>query len=193
MPDQQHSTSNDTLDPQLIKHGDKRNVIDRYRQWTVEAISHDLRQSASKLEIAVENLERDFNMGTIIRSANAFNVRRVHIIGRRQWNKRGAMMTDKYLELVYHSTVANFVQTVSPEYQLIAVENQPGAQDLANSPLIERTVLIFGSEKNGVSAELLQHAHAMVQIEQFGSTRSLNVGVASGIAMYEWTRRFRLS
>ena len=193
MPDQQHSTSNDTLDPQLIKHGDKRNVIDRYRQWTVEAISHDLRQSASKLEIAVENLERDFNMGTIIRSANAFNVRRVHIIGRRQWNKRGAMMTDKYLELVYHSTVANFVQAVSPEYQLIAVENQPGAQDLANSPLIERTVLIFGSEKNGVSAELLQHAHAMVQIEQFGSTRSLNVGVASGIAMYEWTRRFRLS
>ena len=177
----------------MIKHGDKRNVIDRYRQWTVEAISHDLRQSASKLEIAVENLERDFNMGTIIRSANAFNVRRVHIIGRRQWNKRGAMMTDKYLELVYHSTVANFVQAVSPEYQLIAVENQPGAQDLANSPLIERTVLIFGSEKNGVSAELLQHAHAMVQIEQFGSTRSLNVGVASGIAMYEWTRRFRLS
>ena len=193
MPDQQYSTSNDTLDPQLVKHGDKRNVIDRYRQWTVEAISHDLRQSASKLEIAVENLERDFNMGTIIRSANAFNVRRVHIIGRRQWNKRGAMMTDKYLELVYHSTVANFVQAVSPEYQLIAVENQPGAQDLANSPLIERTVLIFGSEKNGVSAELLQHAHAMVQIEQFGSTRSLNVGVASGIAMYEWTRRFRLS
>ena len=125
MPDQQHPTPNDTLDPQLVKHGDKRNVIDRYRQWTVEAISHDLRQSASKLEIAVDN--------------------------------------------------------------------QPGAQDLANFPLIEQTVLIFGSEKNGISAELLQHAHAMVQIEQFGSTRSLNVGVASGIAMYEWTRRFRLS
>lgn len=193
MPDQQYSTSNDTLDPQLVKHGDKRNVIDRYRRWTVEAISHDLRQSASKLEIAVENLERDFNMGTIIRSANAFNVRRVHIIGRRQWNKRGAMMTDKYLELVYHSTVADFVQAVSPEYQLIALDNQPGAQDLVSFPLIERTVLIFGSEKNGISAELLQHAHAMVQIEQFGSTRSLNVGVASGIAMYEWTRRFRLS
>lgn len=193
MPDQQYSTSNDTLDPRLVKHGDKRNVIDRYRQWTVETISHDLRQSASKLEIAVENLERDFNMGTIIRSANAFNVRRVHIIGRRQWNKRGAMMTDKYLELVYHSTVADFVQAVSPEYQLIALDNQPGAQDLASFPLIEQTVLIFGSEKNGISAELLQQAHAMVQIEQFGSTRSLNVGVASGIAMYEWTRRFRLS
>ena len=184
MPDQQYFTSNDTLDLQLVKHGDKRNVIDRYRRWTVEAISHDLRQSASKLEIAVENLERDFNMGTIIRSANAFNVRRVHIIGRRQWNKRGAMMTDKYLELVYHSTVADFVQAVSPEYQLIALDNQPGAQDLASFPLIEQTVLIFGSEKNGISAELLQHAHAMVQIEQFGSTRSLNVGVASGIAMF---------
>ena len=192
MPDQQHSTPNN-LDPQLITHGDKRNVIDCYRQWTVEAISRDLRQSASKLEIAVENLERDFNMGTIIRSANAFNVRRVHIIGRHQWNKRGAMMTDKYLELIYHPTVADFVQAVSPEYQLIALDNQPGAQDLANFPLIEQTVLIFGSEKNGISAELLQHAHAMVQIEQFGSTRSLNVGVASGIAMYEWTRRFRLS
>ncbi len=192
MPDQQYSTPNN-LDPQLIKYGDKRNVIDRYRQWTVEAISRDLRQSASKLEIAVENLERDFNMGTIIRSANAFNVRRVHIIGRRQWNKRGAMMTDKYLELIYHPTVADFVQAISPEYQLIALDNQPGAQDLASFPLIEQTVLIFGSEKNGISAELLQQAHTMVQIEQFGSTRSLNVGVASGIAMYEWTRRFRLS
>lgn len=181
-----------TLDPELMKHGDSRNVVDYYRNWTIEAISQDLRQTASILEIAIENLERDFNMGTIIRSANAFNVRRVHIIGRKQWNKRGAMMTDKYLELLYHPTVADFLKTIEPGYQLIALDNQPGANDLANFPLTEHTVLIFGSESHGISTELAKAADAMVQIEQFGSTRSLNVGVAAGIAMYEWVRRFRL-
>lgn len=187
------STSHNThLDPELVRNGDRRNVADRYRQWTVTAISHDLRQSSSPLEIAVENLERDFNMGTIIRSANAFNVKRVHIIGRRQWNRRGAMMTDIYLELVYHPTVDAFLVAIDTDYQLIAIDNQPGACDLAQFPLQVKTILIFGSESSGISAELSARANAMVQIEQFGSTRSLNVGVAAGIAMYEWTRRFRL-
>lgn len=182
-----------TFDPELIEHGDSRNVVDQYRHWTVEAISQNLRQTASTLEIAIENLERDFNMGTIIRSANAFNVRRVHIIGRKQWNKRGAMMTDKYLELLYHPTIIDFLKAIAPGYQLIILDNQPGAQNLASFPLIEQTVFVFGSESHGVSSELAAAADAMVQIEQFGSTRSLNVGVAAGIAIYEWIRRFRLS
>lgn len=180
------------LDPELLQHGDRRNVTDKYRHWQLEAIRQDLAETASELEIAIENLERDFNMGTIIRSANAFNVRRVHIIGRKQWNKRGAMMTDKYLEAIHHPTVADFLRAVDPTYRLIALDNQLGAHNLAEFSLPRQAVLIFGSEKSGISAELLNHANAMVQIEQFGSTRSINVGVAAGIAMYEWMRRFKL-
>lgn len=181
------------LDPELLAHGDQRNVVDKYRHWHLDAIRQDLAESASELEIAIENLERDFNMGTIIRSANAFNVRRVHIIGRKQWNKRGAMMTDKYLEVVHHPSVTDFLSAAPADYQLIALDNQSGAHDLATFPLPRQAILIFGSENSGISAELLQHVHAMVQIEQFGSTRSINVGVAAGIAMYEWTRRFKLT
>lgn len=181
------------LDSELLKNGDRRNVVDKYRHWRLEAIRQDLAKTASELEIAIENLERDFNMGTIVRSANAFNVRRVHIIGRKQWNKRGAMMTDKYLEVIHHRTVDDFLQAIKPGYQLIALDNQPGAQDLTQFELPKRAVLLFGSENNGISAALLNHANAMVQIEQFGSTRSINVGVAAGIAMYEWTRRFKLT
>ena len=181
------------LDPELLAHGDQRNVVDKYRHWHLDAIRQDLAESASELEIAIENLERDFNMGTIIRSANAFNVRRVHIIGRKQWNKRGAMMTDKYLKVIHHPSVTDFLSATPADYQLIALDNQSGAHDLATFPLPCQAILIFGSENSGISTELLQHVHAMVQIEQFGSTRSINVGVAAGIAMYEWTRRFKLA
>lgn len=103
------SAPEEQLDSELLKNGDRRNVVDKYRHWRLEAIRQDLAKTASELEIAIENLERDFNMGTIVRSANAFNVRRVHIIGRKQWNKRGAMMTDKYLEVIHHRTVDDFL------------------------------------------------------------------------------------
>lgn len=165
-----------------------RNVIDKYRYWTVDAIRADLQAATTGLEIAIENVERDFNMGTIVRNANAFGVTRVHVIGRRQWNKRGAMKTDVYLELVYHQTIDEFLQAVG-DRQIVAVDNIDGAKSLHEVKLPRRAVLVFGGEGSGISTKMLAKAESVVAIEQFGSTRSINVGVASGILMYKWVER----
>ena len=173
---------------------DTRNVQDIYRGKSVEAIVADLDTSRSELEIAVENLERDFNMGTIIRNANAFNVRKVHIIGRKQWNKRGAMKTDAYLHLQYYQTAAEFFEVMKQTgKEVIAIDIVEGAQALGKTKLPTNAVLVFGAEGPGLSKELLEGASKIVHIEQFGSTRSVNVGVASGIAMYAWIQQHRLA
>ena len=153
-----------------------------------DEIVADLDASGSSLEIAVDNVERDFNMGTIVRSANAFGVRHVHIIGRRQWNKRGAMMTDKYLYVHYYTDVDTFMDGITGK-RLIAVDNVPGSIPIERVELPRNTVLLFGAEGPGIRHELLTRADSIVKIQQYGSTRSLNVGVAAGIMMYEWTRR----
>ena len=169
---------------------DPRNLIDAYKGKTVESIVEDLDTHESGLEIAIDNVERDFNMGTIVRSANAFGVRKVHVIGRRQWNKRGAMMTDKYLHVVYHESIEAFLAQLG--VPLIAVDNVAGSRPLHSVALPERAVLLFGAEGPGIRRELLDAATTVVAIEQFGSTRSLNVGVAAGIAMYAWVQQHRL-
>lgn len=173
---------------------DTRNVIDKYRHQSVEVIKADLDASRSTLEVAVENLERDFNMGTIIRNANAFNVSKVHIIGRKQWNKRGAMKTDAYLNIFYHLTVDDFIDKMhGAGKEVIALDIVEGAVNLGETTLPENAVLVFGSESSGLSEELLQKAAKVVKIEQFGSTRSINVGVASGIALYAWMQQHHLN
>ncbi len=167
--------------------GDTRNVSDEFKNLEHEEIVRQLDRRGVDLEIAIENLERDFNMGTIVRSANAFGVRKVHIIGRRQWNKRGAMMTDKYLEVVYHPTIDEFVEMArSSQRQIIAIENNVDSQPLSSAHLNPEAILVFGSESGGLTKEFLAKADQILHIEQLGSTRSINVGVAAGIAMYQW-------
>ena len=171
---------------------DTRNVLDKYKSLPMDTIIADLNRNRMPFEIAIENLERDFNMGTIIRTANAFNVQAVHIIGRRQWNKRGAMMTDKYMDVIYQENVPTFIEAMSKK-SIIAVDNTEGSVELAKAALPSTdTVFVFGSEANGISDELLAQSEQIIAIEQFGSTRSLNVGVAAGIVMYEWVRRNHL-
>ena len=167
---------------------DPRNVIDEYKGMPHDEIVADLDAHGSSLEIAVDNVERDFNMGTIVRSANAFGVRHVHIVGRRQWNKRGAMMTDKYLHVHYYPDIEEFMAGMASRH-LVAVDNVPGSQPLEKAELPANAVLLFGAEGPGIRQELLTRAHSIVKIQQYGSTRSLNVGVAAGIVMYEWTQR----
>lgn len=164
---------------------DTRNVINAYKGIPLEEIVADLDTNGTGLEIAIENLERDFNMGTIVRTANAFGVRQLHIIGSKQWNKRGAMMTDKYLHIAYHASAQEFMTAINTK-TLIAFDNVPGCVNLAHAKLPKNAVLLFGAEGPGISDELLGKADTVVAIEQFGSTRSINVGVAAGIAMYTW-------
>ena len=168
---------------------DTRNLIDKYKGLPNEQIFDTLASKRNALEIAIENVEHDFNIGTIVRSANSFNVSKVHIIGRKKYNRRGAMCTDKYLEIVHHATVEDFLATQQGR-ELVAIENNtPRANALNDKKFVQNTTLIFGSEGNGITKELLDKSHDVVYIESFGSTRSVNVGVAAGIAMYEWTRQ----
>lgn len=181
-------------DRMLLKEGDNRNVLNKYHYWTVAAIKEDLDTSRIDLEIAIENLQRDYNMGTIVRAANAFNIKRVHIIGRKQWNKRGAMVTDLYMNIQYHDDIKAFTEAMGrAKREIIAVDIVPGATGLSKTKLPENAVLVFGAEGPGLSKEMLNTASQTVMIEQLGSTRSVNVGVAAGITMYAWLQQHTLT
>lgn len=164
---------------------DSRNVIDEYKGMPTSEIKKQLDKKRHHLEIAIENVERDFNAGTIMRNANAFNVNKVHIVGRRQWNKRGAMATDHYMNVEYHASVDEFVQSVAGKH-IVGIDNIPGSVSAHGQVFPMNTVMVFGSEGMGLSDEMIARCESVVAIEQFGSTRSVNVGVASGIAMYLW-------
>jgi len=181
-------------DLDLLENGDRRNVLDKYRYWTVEAIKADLNKTRVSLHVAIENWQHDLNIGTIVRAANAFNVETVHIIGKRHWNRRGAMVTDRYMNIIQHQTVQAFSDLMKSENrQIIAVDIITGAVPLSETVLPKKAVLVFGGEGPGLSAEMQQVADKTVMIEQFGSTRSVNVGVAAGIAMYVWMQQNFLS
>lgn len=179
------------FDLELLANGDKRNVEDKYRYWTVEAIKADLDTHRVDLHVAIENWQHDLNIGTIVRTANAFNVAVVHIIGKRHWNRRGAMVTDRYLDIIQHATVDEFVSSIGNRH-IIAIDNLPGAKKLSEVELPQNAVLVFGGEGPGLSEEMRAASEQMVQIEQLGSTRSVNIGVAAGIVMYAWLTRYVL-
>ena len=170
---------------------DKRNVLDEFKGWLHEDIIKTLDNRGVELEVAIENLAHDFNMGTIVRNANAFGVRQVHVIGKKQWNKRGAMVTNRYLHVHHHANTEDFMKYVASSGKtLIALENnRPKTQALNQTKFPKNCILLFGSENSGISDDLLEKSKKVVAIEQFGSTRSVNVGVASGIAMYAWLQQ----
>lgn len=181
------------VDPDLVVNGDARNVIDAYKTWTVDAIKADLQHKSFPVQIAIENYQHDFNIGTIVRNANAFNVGGVHIIGKRHWNRRGAMSTEKYLQLHHHPDIINFTTWAETEQlPIIGIDNIDGSTPLHATKLPEHCVLVFGQEGPGLSKELQAHCNSIISIEQFGSTRSINVGVASGIILYAWAQQWAL-
>lgn len=168
---------------------DPRNVTDEFKRMPISDIVEQLDKRGTHVEIAIENTLRDFNMGSIVRSANAFGVRVVHVVGRRQWNKRGAMMTDKYLTVRYHDDFIALKRYADENQRpIVAVDNVPGSSDLHSVDKSTSAILLFGQEGPGLSDEALRVADMVVAIKQSGSTRSLNVSVAAGIAMYEWTK-----
>lgn len=173
---------------------DTRNVVNKFKNIDHEAIVAELDETDHGLVIALENTERDFSMGTIVRSANAFGVRHVHVIGRKQWNKRGAMMTDKYLHMHYYQTTDEFLTEMRRQGRaVVAVDNIEGSQPLHQANLPKHAVLVFGQEGPGVSEELQTRADNIVAIEQFGSTRSLNIATAATVAMYAWLQQHVLT
>lgn len=177
-------------DPELLREGDRRNVVDAYRYWSREAITADIDKRRHALHIAIENFENDSNIGTVVRTANAFAVDTVHIVGRRRWNRRGAMVTDRYQHLQHHATVEELLQWANAEgLTVVAIDNTPGCVPLETAELPERCLLLFGQEGPGVTQAAQDAALMTCSIAQFGSTRSINAGVAAGIAMHAWIRQ----
>lgn len=174
-------------DPELLASGDARNVVDHYRYWRREAIVADLDRRRHPLQIAIENFGHDMNIGTVVRTANAFAVTAVHIIGRRRWNRRGAMVTDRYQHLQHHDDISSLLDLArTQQLTVIGVDNLPGSVPLETTQLPKRCLLVFGQESTGLSDAARQAAAMTVSIAQFGSTRSINAGVAAGIAMHAW-------
>ncbi len=180
------------FDPELLERGDTRNVIDRYRYWRMEAIVADLDEHRHPFHVAIENWQHDMNIGSIVRSANAFAADTVHIIGRKRWNKRGAMVTDRYQHVVHHTDVAAFVAWArSEDLPIVAIDNVPGSVIIETFEFPERCVLLFGQEGPGLSDDAIASADAVVEISQFGSTRSINASAAAAVTMHSWVVQHR--
>ena len=177
----------DRYDQDLLERGDSRNVIDRYRYWRMDAIVADLDERRHPFHVAIENWQHDMNIGSIVRSANAFAADTVHIVGRKRWNKRGAMVTDRYQHVSHHETVGAFADWArSVDLPVIAIDNVPGSVIIETFAFPERCVLLFGQEGPGLSDEAIRAADAVVEISQFGSTRSINASAAAAVAMHAW-------
>ena len=177
----------DHYDPVLLAEGDHRNVEDRFRYWRRDAVRDFLDRERHGFHVAIENLDHDFNIGSIVRSANAFGAAEVHIVGRRRWNRRGAMVTDRYQHVDHFGDAETFAHWCSTTgLPIVAIDNVEDSRPLERARLPERCVLVFGSENSGISEERRSRADATYHISQYGSTRSINVGAAAAVAMYHW-------
>lgn len=180
-PDEPH------FDPELLADGDRRNVEDRFRYWSQEAIIGYLDTVRHRFHVAVENWEHDFNIGSVVRNANAFAAAEVHIVGKKRWNRRGAMVTDRYQHVRHHPTIEALVAWASAEgLPIIGIDNVEGSVPIETTALPAECILLLGQEGPGLSPEALEASATVCEITQFGSTRSMNAGVASGIAMFAW-------
>jgi tRNA G18 (ribose-2'-O)-methylase SpoU len=184
----------DHYDPELLRDGDRRNVVDGYRYWTLEAIVADLDRRRHPLHVAIENWQHDFNIGSIVRTANAFAVAEVHIVGKRRWNRRGAMVTDRYQHVRHHDTVATFAAWAAEhDLPVFGIDNVEGSVPIESATLPAACVLVFGQEGPGLSPEARAACDRTLSIAQFGSTRSINAGAAAAIAMHAWIRQHATS
>ena len=181
--------ADERYDPELLAHGDRRNVVDAYRYWRRDAVAADLARRSHPFHVAIENFGHDHNIGTVVRTANAFAAAGVHIVGRRRWNRRGAMVTDRYVSVHHHDDVAGLAAFAAAHgLVVVAVDNTPGAVRLETAALPRECVLLFGQEGPGLTDDARAAAGLTVSVAQFGSTRSVNAGVAAGIAMHAWVR-----
>jgi tRNA G18 (ribose-2'-O)-methylase SpoU len=183
--------ADERYDPELLAGGDRRNVVDRYRYWTLAAIRADLDTRRHDFHVAIENWQHDFNIGTVVRTANAFLAAEVHIVGNRRWNRRGAMVTDRYQHLVHHGTAADLAAYLHErEIVLLGIDNLPGSAHLETMTIPRRVCFLFGQEGPGLSTSAREVCDGTFSIAQFGSTRSINASAAAAIAMHTWVTTY---
>jgi len=180
----------ESWDRDLLADGDRRNVADRYRYRTMESIVADLDARRHPFHVAIENWHHDLNIGSIVRTANAFLASEVHIVGNRRWNRRGAMVTDRYQHIRHHPDAADLAAWAAAEgLPILGIDNLPGAVPLETYTLPRECLLVFGQESVGLSDAIRAVAADTLAIAQYGSTRSINAAAAAAIAMHTWVRQ----
>ena len=181
-------------DPDLLRDGDRRNVVDRYRYWTLDAIVADLDTRRHGFHVAIENWQHDFNIGTIVRTANAFLAAEVHIVGNRRWNRRGAMVTDRYQHVRHHpdaASLAAYLHGLGDRRSGCSASTTCRARlHLETMELPRDVCFLFGQEGPGLSEQAREVCDGTFSIAQFGSTRSINASAAAAIAMHSWVRAY---
>lgn len=171
---------------------DSRNVIDHYKYWKTEAIKADLErkrcQRSENFSVLCCNWQNDFNIGSVIRNSNAFLAREIFIYGRKRYDKRGTVGTHHYENISTFKTI-EWLDELPRKYNIVAIDNVEGATPIDDFVWPENTLMAFGQESIGLEQEVLDRAHHVVYIKQYGSVRSMNVACASAIAMYDWCRK----
>lgn len=166
---------------------DKRNVLDKFKGWTEDLIRDEISKEVFPYAVLMENLIGDFNIGTVIRSANALGASKVYYTGNRKWDRRGAVGAHNY-------TMVEYVEDISVlrnDYSLIGLENCEGSNDMRKFKWPKKSLMIVGEEGRGLSDGILELCDHVVSIPQFGSVRSFNAATASSIAMYDYVTKFK--
>ena len=175
----------------------KRNVIDKYKNWPTETIKKDLQKTAHRFAVCMEHWQGDFNISTLIRNSNAFNVERVFYIGKKRFDRRGAVGTHHYVDLVFLDGDYSKLVELKNTYSFVEIDNNlSNTQKLSKfdwNKLKKPPLFFFGEEGIGLTPEILNLSDYTIEIAQHGSVRSLNAGTSSGIVMYAYVNFLRNS
>lgn len=172
---------------------ESRNIIDVYAYWKHEAIMADLDTKRNNFYVLCSNLYNDFNISTVIRNANAFLSKKVIVYGSRKFDRRGTVGTHHYTHFQHVATKSGLTDFLLQNkfHRIVGIDNVDGARsmpkyDWGRPNQSQDVLMIFGQEQSGIPQNLLDLCDDVVYIPQYGSVRSLNVGTASGIAMYDF-------
>jgi tRNA G18 (ribose-2'-O)-methylase SpoU len=164
------------------------NVVDKYKSFSKEEIHADMQQKAFPISILMSQIAGDFNFGTVIRSANGFNVKEVFYYGKKHYDRRGTCGTHHYIDVKYLTSIEK-LKELKKEYRFVGLENGVNAQNMVQYTWQPNTLLILGEESCGISQEVLELCDDLVEIPMFGSVRSFNAAVAASLAMYDFVSK----
>jgi tRNA G18 (ribose-2'-O)-methylase SpoU len=170
---------------------DTRNIIDYYHYWNNEAILTDLDTKRHNFSILCSNIGYDFNLSSVVRNSNAFLAKEVIIYGRKKYDRRGAVGTHNYTHFKHVKETDNLDEVFSEFNLVVGIDNINTAKPIENFKWDSniKTLICFGQEQIGLPQEVIQRCHHLLYIKQYGSVRSLNVGCASAIVMYDYCNK----
>lgn len=166
-----------------------RNVRDQYKDIPTEDIKADLQSKCFPSSILMSQITGDFNIASVIRSANSFNFKSVYYYGNKRYDKRGTLGTHHYIDVHYLDDIEQ-IKLLKEQYHFVALENNINRHPINIKDYswnyIKPSLICIGEEGQGLTDDILELADDCIEIESRGSVRSLNAAVAASIAMYDY-------